>query len=121
MHNITSYAKGVMGEQAACDYLIACGLSPVCRRYHSPYGEIDLIMQKDDLLVFVEVKCLERASAIHAQAAVTPAKQRRMIQTARCFLGEHPEYAVCMLRFDVVTVTQSGVHHIPNAFEGSEW
>ena len=121
MHNITAYAKGVMGESAACDYLIACGLSPIHRRYRCACGEIDLILQKDNLLVFAEVKCRERASATQAQFSVTKQKQRRLIQTARCFLGEHPEYASCMLRFDVITVTKEGIHHIPNAFEGTEW
>lgn len=121
MHNITPYAKGVMGEAAACDYLIERGLSLICRRYHSPYGEIDLILQKDDLLVFAEVKCREHASALAAQFSVTRQKQRRLIETARCFLGEHPEYASHMLRFDVITVTKDGIIHIPNAFEGTEW
>ena len=121
MRNITAYAKGVMGEAAACDYLIARGLSPIHRRYHCAYGEIDLILQKDDLLVFAEVKCREHASHQNAQYAVTKQKQRRLIDTARCFLGEHPEYASCMLRFDVVTVTKNGIIHIPNAFEGTEW
>ena len=121
MHNITAYAKGVMGEAAACDYLIARGLSPIQRRYRCAYGEIDLILQKDDLLVFAEVKCRERASALSAQYSVTKQKQRRLIETARCFLGDHPEYASCMLRFDVVTVTKDGIEHIPNAFEGTEW
>lgn len=121
MPDPSAYAKGVMGETAACDYLISRGLSPVDRRFHSPYGEIDLIMLDQEMLVFVEVKAREHASSLSAQTSVTAGKQRRLIHTARCYLSQHPEYAQRALRFDVVTVTQEGIHHIPNAFEGSEW
>jgi len=110
-----------MGEMAACDYLIARGLSPVERRYHSPYGEIDLIMLDGDTLVFAEVKSREHAPSLSAQTAVTPRKQRNLINTALCYLGQHPEYAQHLLRFDVITVTKEGISHIPNAFQGSEW
>ena len=121
MHNISVYAKGVMGETAACDFLIARGLSPIQRRYHSPYGEIDLIMIDHEVLVFVEVKARERASTLSAQAAITPRKQRNLVNTARCYLSEHPEHGKRAVRFDVVTVTKDGIQHISNAFEGSEW
>lgn len=118
---ISAYAKGVMGETAACDYLVKQGMQPIDRRYRSPYGEIDLIMQCGNVLVFVEVKTRERGTAQSAQWAVTPKKQQRLIQTALCYLGDHPMYASCVMRFDVVTVGKDGIIHIPNAFEGSEW
>lgn len=110
-----------MGEMAACAYLEAHGLSPIARRYRSPYGEADLVLLDGDVLVFAEVKARERSTAADASTAVTPAKQRRLILTARCFLAENPQYARRMVRFDVVTVTREGVWHVPNAFEGMEW
>lgn len=118
---VTAYAKGVMGETAACEYLLKRGMQMLDRRYRSPYGEIDLILLDGDVLAFVEVKARERGTAMTAQTAVTPQKQRRLVQTARCYLGEHPEYALHPMRFDVVTVARDGVYHIPNAFQGSEW
>lgn len=121
MPDLSAYAKGVMGETAAENHLIAKGFSPIARRYRSPYGEIDLIMQNHDLLVFIEVKTRERGNLLSAQSAVTPAKQRRLISTARCFLNEHSEYAEYMIRFDVVTVAKDGIVHIADAFQGSEW
>jgi len=117
----SAYAKGVMGEVAACAYLEAHGLSPIARRYRSPYGEADLVLLDGDVLVFAEVKARERGTAADASAAVTPAKQRRLVLTARCFLGENPQHAGRMVRFDVVTVTPEGVWHVPDAFEGMEW
>lgn len=121
MPDVSAYAKGVMGETAAAKYLAQHGLTLLERRYRSPYGEIDLILLDGEALVFAEVKTRERGTFLTAQQAVTPQKQRRLIQTARCFLGEHPQYAQKPMRFDVVTVAKDGVFHLPNAFEGSEW
>lgn len=121
MADLNAYTKGVMGETAAENHLIAKGFSPVARRYRSPYGEIDLIMLKDNLLTFIEVKTRERGNLLTAQSAVTTAKQRRLINTARCFLNEYPEYAERMIRFDVVSVAKDGIVHITDAFQGSEW
>lgn len=121
MRKPSAYAKGVMGEVAACLYLEEQGLTLIARRYRSPYGEADLVLLDGDVLVFAEVKAREHGTGIAASAAVTPAKQRRLILTARCFLGENPQHMWRMVRFDVVTVTQEGVWHLPDAFEGMEW
>ena len=118
---LTAYAKGVMGENAACDYLIRQGMQLVGRRYRSPYGEIDLILLQGSVLIFAEVKARETLNRRNAQYAVTPLKQKRLIQTARCYLGEHPEYASHFLRFDVITVAKDGILHLPDAFQGMEW
>lgn len=116
-----AYAKGVMGETAACEYLCQRGMELLTRRFHSPFGEIDLVMADGDELVFVEVKAREHGSARDGLDAVNPGKRRRIIETARCFLGDHPEYAARVTRFDIVTVTREGIRHLPNAFEGGEW
>ena len=121
MPEIGAYAKGVMGETAAQDHLIRRGFEPLDRRVRSPYGEIDLVMLDGDVLVFVEVKARETTGRVQAQFAVTPAKQRRMMETVRFYLGEHPEHAARMMRFDVVTVAADGILHVPNAFEGTAW
>lgn len=118
---LSSYASGVMGEIAACDALCQMGMEPLCRRFRSPYGEIDLILLDGETLVFVEVKARPNGTFADGQYAVTPAKRRRLIQTARCFLGEHPEHAERMIRFDIAVVASDGIHHLRNAFEGSEW
>ena len=118
---LSAYAKGVMGENAACHYLMTKGMKAVDRRWRSPYGEIDLVMLDGDVLVFVEVKARETTGRVQAQFAVTPAKQRRMMETVRFYLGEHPEHVARMMRFDVVTVAVDGILHVPNAFEGTAW
>lgn len=121
MADASAYAKGVMGEIAACGYLEERGLLPIARRYRSPYGEADLVLLDGEVLVFAEVKARERGTSASACFSVTPAKQRRLVLTARCFLAEYPQHACRIVRFDVITVTHEGVRHIPNAFEGMEW
>lgn len=118
---LTAYAKGVMGENAALACLEKKGMTLADRRYRSPCGEIDLIMRDGDTLVFVEVKVRERLGRSEAQYAITPAKMRRMMETVRYYLGEHPQEAERMMRFDVVTIARDGILHIPDAFEGAAW
>ena len=118
---VSAYAKGVMGEDAACRYLRDGGMEPLFRRFRSPFGEIDLVLLDRETLVFAEVKAREQMPAQDALLAVTPVKRQRLIETARCFVSAHPEHAHRVMRFDVVAVARDGVRHIPNAFEGAEW
>lgn len=110
-----------MGETAACDHLSSKGMEMLDRRYRSPHGEIDLIMLDGEVLVFVEVKTRSKLGRMQAQYAITPDKQRRMMESVRYYLGEHPEHCQRMMRFDVVTVAPDGICHLPNAFEGNAW
>ncbi|HIU19598.1 MAG TPA: YraN family protein [Candidatus Limiplasma stercoravium] len=118
---VKPYAKGVMGENTALAYLCEKGMEPLCRRFHSPFGEVDLVMLQGETLVFVEVKTRERGTAETGQLAVTPRKRERLIATARYYVAQHPQHALRPMRFDLVTVTSQGVGHVPDAFEGSEW
>lgn len=118
---LSAYAKGVLGEAAACDFLEKQSMRLLKRRYRAGGGEIDLILLDGDALVFAEVKLRKRGTTLDGQYAVTPCKRRRMIAAARCFLGENPQYAGYLIRFDVITVASDGVTHLPNAFEGAEW
>lgn len=111
----TSYQKGVDGEAAALEYLKNKGMVPLQTRYHSRFGEIDLVMEDGDVLVFVEVKSRPKGRTGDGAGAVTQAKQQKLIKTALCYLAEHPTDRVA--RFDVVELTQSGTEHIENAFE----
>lgn len=116
---ISAYAKGVLGEARALEYLKNKGMVPLCERYHSPFGEIDLVMIDENTLVFAEVKVRERGRRYEGASAVNPVKQERIIKTARCYLAEHPYNGT--VRFDVVEITRDGVMHIPDAFQGREW
>lgn len=112
---MTQYAKGLRGEAQAEAYLCQRGMTVLARRYRAQDGEIDLIMQDGNTIVFVEVKARPNARAGMGFMAVTPAKQRRMTQAAIAFLVER-EWMNRPARFDVVEITAQGLRHVPNAF-----
>lgn len=116
---VSRYAKGILGETVAANYLESLGMVVKARRFRAGKGEIDLILLSETCLVFAEIKLREHIPAESAVYAVTKEKQRRMMDTASCYLGQHPEYVELPCRFDVVTITKEGIRHYPNAFEWS--
>lgn len=118
---LSAYAKGVLGETAACAFLCDRGMQLLQTRFKCPYGEIDLILLDGETLVFAEVKTRERGTALQGQLAVTPRKRQRLVESARRYLSLHPEHAARLMRFDVVVVCPEGIEHLPDAFQGSEW
>jgi len=109
---------GQEGEQAACEFLMSKGF--LCREqnYRLRGGEIDLIMEEGPYLVFVEVKRRRSLDYGAPEEAVTAAKIRRMTKTALTYITQK-QLSQRMVRFDVVTMDEMGLHHFPNAFETS--
>ena len=98
--------------------LIAKGYRILARRYRTPYGEIDIVARRRNLLTFVEVKA--RASLDDAAYAVTPRQQQRIIDAASAWLMAHPEHASFDVRFDVILIAPKRLpHHLPAAFDAS--
>lgn len=80
---------GRWGEQAAADYLVAKGYEIIARNVRTPYGEIDLIVQKDDTTIFVEVKTRTTKSFGPPEIAVTPRKQGHMLSCAEHYAQQN--------------------------------
>lgn len=97
-HNET----GVKGEQLAEKFLLEKGYTLLNRNWCFGKKEIDLIMQRGDVLVFVEVKT--RSSLHHSfpEEAVGARKQSFLRAAAAAFLDLHPQYL--KIQFDVVSV-----------------
>ncbi len=107
--------SGNQGEDSACRYLTQKGYRILARNYRKPCGEIDIIATDKKTLVFVEVK--KRASNAFGGpiAAVTRAKQHKIILTAQCYLKENaPKFD--NIRFDVVCLLPGKIEHIEQAF-----
>lgn len=113
-----SYDAGLNGELAVEQYLIQQGMTVITRRYRGGDGEIDLILEDADTIVFAEVKARPAGFAGSGLMAVTTAKQRRIMHAALTFLVEQG-WSDRSVRFDVVEVTRDGILHIPNAFMSS--
>lgn len=110
---------GRWGEQTAADYLKKRNYKITGRNYVCRFGEIDLIAENKDYVVFVEVKLRKDAAFAEAKEFVTTAKQRRIIAAAKRWLAANP--AEKQPRFDVIEIYGSDgkierLNHIENAF-----
>jgi putative endonuclease len=94
---------GIIGEDLACAELRRRGYAVLARRYRTRYGEIDIVAEDGDTIVFVEVKARLGMKFGGAAAAVTPLKQRRVTQMAVDYLARH-RLAERACRFDVVAI-----------------
>jgi putative endonuclease len=96
-------ATGDLGERLARDYLTSHAFVILTANYRVPEGEIDLITQKGDELVFIEVKARHGRVCGAPEEAVTPAKQLKLIAAAQRYLQEHGlEYS--SWRIDVMAI-----------------
>jgi putative endonuclease len=96
-------ADGRAGERLAEKYLEDKGLQLLYKNWTCSLGEIDLIFQDEDFLVFVEVKSRRNLQKGHPLEAITRKKQRKIMQCAMVFLQDHQKEN-SNLRFDVVAV-----------------
>jgi putative endonuclease len=113
-------AMGKSGEDLAVAELERRGYAILARRYRTDRGEIDIVAQDGDTLVFVEVKARATAEFGTAAEAVTRRKQLQVIAMARVYLAfERASDVPC--RFDVVAIDGVGegavVTVYPGAFE----
>ena len=98
---------GKLGEELAADALRGMGYAILARRYRTRYGEIDIIAQDEDTLVFVEVKARRNDRFGTAAESVTAWKQRRIAAMALDYLSWVNRLdAPC--RFDVVAIDGLG-------------
>jgi putative endonuclease len=118
----TTHNLSTIGENVAASHLLRCGYTVVCRNFRKPCGEIDLIVEKDQRLVFCEVKTRTYHSMETALSSVNISKQRKISRTAQIYVNQNPQYGNHYFRFDVIVVfyypeTDSfEVRHIEDAF-----
>ena len=115
---VAAFHTGLSAEARAAAYLMVKGYRILARRFRTPYGEIDIVARRRQLLAFVEVKA--RASLDEAAYAVTPRQQQRIIEAAQAWLMAHPEHADFDLRFDVMLIAPRCLpRHLLAAFDAS--
>lgn len=101
------YGRGICFERAVEEWLKNRGYEAICRNYRVRGGEIDIIMKKDDILAFIEVKARYDSEA-HLQkygrpsAAVDAKKRQSIIYAAKDYIRTHPY--IGRPRMDVVEV-----------------
>ena len=108
-------AIGTQGEQRALTYLQEQGYKLLARNFSVKGGEIDLIMQDKNTLVFVEVKTRASLAFGGPLGAITAAKQKRLALAAALFIKTN-RLKFDSIRFDAVAVLAQEITHVKNAF-----
>lgn len=112
---------GRLGEDKAVEYLQRRGYIILQRNYHSRYGEIDIIAEKNNIICFIEVKTRKKNSYITPLEAVNYSKQNKIMMTANAYIinnfSEKNSY-----RFDIIEVFHYNsyifeINHLKGAFE----
>ncbi len=115
-----SLDTGQQAEELACAYLQKHKLRLIARNYHCRRGEIDLIMQDGNTLVFIEVRYRKSSRFGSALESVHTHKQQKIIFTAEHYL-QHTSAQYTQYRFDVLAIspghTAPYIQWIKNAFQ----
>ena len=101
---------GDIGENIACEFLVKRGFRVIDRNYLRKWGEIDIIAEKDEILRFVEVKTVSRATQIKPEENVHPGKLRRIARACQTYLLERRIDKDWQI--DVVTVRLDMKNHL---------
>ncbi len=78
--------RGSQGERSARSYLEGKGYRVLETNYRCPWGEVDIIAQKGQTLVFVEVRTRKGTKFGTPEESLTPQKLERLVATAQSYL-----------------------------------
>ena len=111
---------GQGGEDLAWNHLRRAGYTLVARNFRSRYGEIDLVVERGGVIVFVEVRSRRGDRFGTALESIDARKQRQIGRMAAEFLARR-RLGDRRARFDVVAVewqdAEARIDHLENAFE----
>lgn len=109
---------GRKGENLAADYLMEHGYQILARNYRFKKSEIDLVCEKDGLLIFVEVKTRSSRKHGEPESFVSMAQKEAIIRAAEQYMLEKDWLGD--LRFDIVAIVTNAkeeeVVHLKDAF-----
>jgi len=96
---------GVKGENLAAEFLVRKGFEVVARNFRFNRGEIDLIIKRNDWIVFVEVKTRTSTEFAEPEDYVTDFKARKIYEAAEEYIFRNDWQG--HVRFDIVSVKLS--------------
>jgi putative endonuclease len=108
---------GNKGEELAANFLANKGFEIVARNYRYKHSEIDLIVKKELLLVFVEVKTRRSSAFGEPETFVTPRKVAKVLEGAEQYILENNWHG--NIRFDIISVKTGStdtLDHFEDAF-----
>lgn len=113
---------GRSGEDLAEEFFLKQGCTIADKNFRTRFGELDLVLENGEEIIFVEVKTRRAHGFGRPEEAVTPDKQARIRRCAESWLMERGLLESGRpLRFDVLAITMEGdgkpsYRHIPYAF-----
>jgi len=105
---------GKEGEVIAARFLTEKKYELIEKNYRYGHGEIDLIVKKDNILIFVEVKFRSCSAFGYPEESVRSAKRKKVLDTAEAFIAQINWKSD--IRFDIVAITGKEVEHFEDAF-----
>lgn len=109
---------GNRGENVAKNYLVNHGYNILDKNYTCNVGEIDIIAEKEGLIVFIEVKSRNSLNFGYPYEAVDKKKQSKLIKVAQNYIN-YKSIRNTQFRFDIIEVylkQSNRVNHIKDAF-----
>ena len=102
---------GKLGEDLASQFLLDNGCKIIDRNFHTRYGEIDLVAQKGDEILFLEVKTRSSNQYGYPEQAVDAKKISHLLQAAKIYLKV--KHLSSFWRLDIISVELSPDNQIP--------
>ena len=96
---------GREAEDIALRYLQKHGLTLLQRNFRSRFGEIDLIVQQNNTIIFVEVRARKTAAFMHPVESVDYRKRHRIRKTSQVYMHKTAAWNRFDVRYDVVALT----------------
>ncbi|WP_262150141.1 YraN family protein [Chryseobacterium foetidum] len=111
---------GKEAEKLAAEYLLKNEYKILVRNFRFKKNEVDIIAERDNLIVVVEVKARSTDFFILPQEAVTKGKIKSIVLAANHFMEEFNKNQE--VRFDIISVLPDSkgnleIEHIPDAFQ----
>ncbi|MVO99176.1 YraN family protein [Paenibacillus lutrae] len=105
----TRQSLGKYGENKAEEHLQGLGYRILARNWRCRYGELDLIAEHEDVVVFIEVRTRRLTGRFgYAKESVDGRKQTKVRQISQMYLHSVKQQER-KLRFDVITVEMSAL------------
>lgn len=113
-----NFEKGILGEKKAQEYLISRGYEIKETNYRTKIGEIDIIAEKANILVFVEVKTRTNTNFGFPYEAVNKRKINKIVKSSLVYIKEKG-IRNYQIRYDIIEVflyDKTKINHIENVF-----
>ena len=112
-----------MGESIAGQFLERKGYRLIEKNFRKPWGEIDIIAQDGNVVVFVEVKANARdfGGEFNPEIRVDQKKMNKITKTAALYIAYELKRMDCEWRVDIISVTiengKAKITHFKNVAE----